>query len=79
MKKEELEEVMEGWETEMVNTMHNTMHNIFQAGLAHGRSDFEENEWVKAEIKIAYDKGFKDGQESVAKAYEGANKKIYEG
>ena len=66
---------MEGWERELVNVM----HDIFQTGVEVGQSREEFSEWMKEEIKIAYEKGFKEGQEIATKAFEGANKKIYEG
>jgi len=66
---------MEGWERELVNVM----HDIFQTGVEVGQSEEEFSEWMKGEIKIAYEKGFKEGQETVIKAYENSSKKVYEG
>ncbi len=51
----------------------------YNIGKRAGQKEKAQAEWVVEEIKIAYDRGFKEGQQSALTSIEGANKKIYEG
>ena len=73
-KKKTIEE-LEGFEL----VARDLIYGAYQQGKSDGQGEKAQAQWVVEEIKIAYEKGFKEGQTSALKSIEGSNQKIYEG